>query len=122
MNRKCRTFSTPSPATLATTPAPRQARRPAMTLVEVVGGLALLATLLVGVLLAQGRYTRQAAAADRRLHAIAAADALLTSWRLDPHSLPRSGTGVVAGDSQLTWRTQTVLNPSVNELEAEVVR
>ena len=80
-----------SPAIRATSPPNRETRRPAMTLVEVVGGLALLATLLVAALLAQGRYMRQAASADRRLQAVTAADALLTSWRLDPRSLPHSG-------------------------------
>ena len=41
-----------------------------MTLIEVVGGMGLLATLLVAVLLAKGRYTHQAAIADRRVLAV----------------------------------------------------
>jgi type II secretory pathway pseudopilin PulG len=93
-----------------------------MTLVEVVGGLALLATLLVALLLAKARYTRQAAGADRRLRAVAAAEVLLTGWRQDARSLPRSGSGGVAGDEGFVWRTQTVANPDVNEMGAAVVR
>lgn len=90
-----------------------------MTLVEVIGGLALLATLLVALLLARGRYTHQAALADRRLVAVAAADQLLTSWHQDPSTLVRGGVGTIDG---LGWRTQLVNNPGVNALDAQVVR
>src|SRR4051812_8008804 len=85
----------------------RRARR-AMTLIEVVGGLALLGTLLVGVLLAKAKFTRQAATADRKLQAVSAADELLVAWRQDPLALPRDGVGTVpggGGDRQLSWRT-----------------
>src|SRR5260221_5834505 len=117
MNMKCRTFSAASPVTVA-----RRSRRRAMTLVEVVGGLALLATLLVALLLAKARYTRQSAGADRRLRAVAAAEALLTGWRQDARSLPRSGSGGVAGDEGFVWRTRTVPNTDVNDLGGAVVR
>ena len=93
-----------------------------MTLVEVVGGLALLATLLVAMLLAKGRYIRQSALADRRLAAVAAADALLTAWHQDASSLARTGAGPISGDDGLSWRTRIVANPAVKELDAQVVR
>ena len=93
-----------------------------MTLVEVIGGLTLLATLLVAVLLARGRYMRQAAAADRRLQAVAAADLLLTRLRQDPASLPRSGAGQISADDQLSWRTQIIPNPEVNDMGAQVLQ
>jgi type II secretory pathway pseudopilin PulG len=93
-----------------------------MTLVEVVGGLGLLATLLVAILLAKARYTRQAADADRRLQAVAAADALLTAWRQDPRSLPRAGSGMVAGEGRFSWRTRTIANAAISEVGATVVR
>src|SRR4051794_34521543 len=83
---------------------PRRAHR-AMTLIEVVGGLALLGTLLVAVLLAKAKFTRQAATADRKLQAVAAADELLTVWRQDSNALPRDGVGPVPGDRQFSWRT-----------------
>src|SRR3954453_12241352 len=79
-------------------------RRPAMTLVEVVGALGLLATLLVALLLARVRYTHQAALAERRLQAVAAAEALLATWHQDPRSLPRAGGGMLAGEGQRSWR------------------
>jgi hypothetical protein len=93
-----------------------------MTLVEVVGALGLLATLLVALLLARARYTHQAALAQRRLQAVAAADALLASWHQDPRSLPRAGSGAVDGEGKLSWRTQSVLDPAVNEMGAAVIR
>jgi hypothetical protein len=93
-----------------------------MTLVEVVGGLGLLATLLVALLLAKARYTHQAAAADRRLQAVAAADALLAGWHQEPRSLVRAGSGAVAGGGEFSWRTQGIINAPVGELGAAVVR
>src|SRR5688500_6139833 len=118
MNGKPKPSSKRSPATTPAPagkprPSPRPTRRRGMTLVEVVGGLALLGTLLVAVLLARGRYIRQAAIADRRLQAVAAADALLAQWHQDPRSLPRAASGDVPGDGQFTWRTRTVSNGSV---------
>jgi hypothetical protein len=93
-----------------------------MTLVEVVAALAMLGTLLVAVLLARAGYVRQAAAADRRLQAVAAADALLAAWHRDPASLPRSGSGMVAGDGQFSWRTRAVANPDAAALGADTLR
>src|SRR5688500_5727143 len=94
----------------------------AMTLVGVVGALALLGVLLVGTPLAKARSTRQAALADRRVEAVAAVDALLTAWRRDPQSLARSGGGRISGDAGLSWRTRTVPDAAVQELGAAVVR
>jgi len=73
----------------------------------------------VALLLAKGRYTHQAALADRRLAAVAAADELLTLWHQDPSTLVRGGAGIIEG---LNWRTQLVNNPAVNALDAQVVR
>jgi hypothetical protein len=93
-----------------------------MTLVEVMGGLALLATLLVATLLARTRYIHQAAVADRRLHAVRAADMLLTGWHQDTRLLPRAGAGIVPGDEQLAWRTQTLASAEATDLGAVVVQ
>jgi hypothetical protein len=93
-----------------------------MTLVEVIGGLGLLATLLVATLLARSRYVHQATVADRRLQAVAAADALLTTWHQDTRSLPRAGSGLVPGDEELAWHTQTLPNADATDLGAVVVQ
>src|SRR4051794_8506660 len=107
MSGKSKTCSAPWPASRRPM---RLRRRPAMTLVEVVAALALLGTLLAAVLVVRVRYARQSAAAERRLQAVAAADALLSAWHRDPRSLPRFGSGQVAGDAQLAWRTAVVPN------------
>lgn len=93
-----------------------------MTLVEVVAGLALLASLLVALLLATARHTRQSADAERRLRAAAAADALLTGWWQDRANFPRAAAGRVTGDPDLSWRTRVVPNATLTELRAQVVR
>jgi hypothetical protein len=95
-----------------------------MTLLEVVAGLALLASLLGALVLAKARYARQAAAADRRLEAVDAADDLLAAWHRDPKSLPHDGygSGTVPGDSRLAWRTRPVANGGVEELGGRAVR
>jgi hypothetical protein len=93
-----------------------------MTLVEVVASLALLASLLVGLLLAKARYTRQAALAERRIEAARAADRLLAAWWADPPRFPRRGAGQIDGAADLSWRTSLVANPTLGELGAQVVR
>jgi hypothetical protein len=93
-----------------------------MTLVEVIGGLALLATLLVATLLARSRYVHQSTVAERRLQAVAAAEALLTTWHQDARSLPREGSGLIPGEQQLAWRTRALANADARDLGAVVVQ
>ena len=95
-----------------------------MTLLEVVAGLALLASLLGALVMAKARYARQAAAADRRVEAVAAADELLAGWHQNPRALPRdfSGSGAFPGDRRLAWRLRPVVNAGVEELGGRVVR
>jgi hypothetical protein len=107
---KCRTFSRRWPAARA------------MTLVEVVAGLALLGSVLVGILLARGACLRQTARSNRRLEAVAAADALLTAWHQDPALLKPEGGGPLAGDGQLAWRTAIVPSAEARSLGARIVR
>src|SRR3982751_5795038 len=96
--------------------------RRGMTLVEVVASLALLASLLVGLLLAKARYTRQSALADRRLEAVRAADRLVTEGWGGPTRFPRRGAGRIDGPNDLSWQTDLVANPALGELGAQVVR
>jgi prepilin-type N-terminal cleavage/methylation domain-containing protein len=103
-------------------PAAAAMARRGMTLVEVVASLALLASLLVGLLLAKARFTRQSALADRRIEAVRAADRLLTEWWADPARLPRHGAGRIDGPADLSWQTSLVANPALGELGAQVVR
>ena len=97
-------------------------RRRGLTLIEVVAALALMATLLVAVLTIKAALTRRRAAADRRLRAVAAADALLTQWWADPATFPVGRSGPVAADPSLAWSTRVLPNPVAARLGGRVVR
>jgi hypothetical protein len=78
--------------------------RRALTLVEVIAGLVLLATLLTSVLAAFKTHARQIRAARDRLKANAAAEELLSGW-LAQGALPAVGTQKAIADSDgWTWR------------------
>ena len=90
-----------------------------MTLIEVLGGLTILATLLVAMLAARDRYTRQWFRADQRMEAAAVADELLTTWWQKPHEFPRRSAGSVEG---WRWQTRIVTDAAARGLGVEVVR
>ena len=93
-----------------------------MTLIEVVGGLALLAAVLGGELAIKARCTRQARITDERRRAIEAADVLLSLWWQQTDTFPRAGAGSVSGSPEFEWRTRTVPNVAAQRLGAQVVR
>ena len=88
---------------------------------EVMAGLALLATVLVALLQIEARSRRQTAHAERHAQAVKVADALLTEWWQLPQGLPRAGGGVVQSDPSLTWRTTTIDDATVNELSGQMI-
>lgn len=93
-----------------------------MTLIEVVAGLALLAAVLILVFAAKSHVARQQVRADRRLRAVAAADALLAAWWQDPATFPRAASGGVPGQPGLAWQTRIVPNPAAEALGGQAVR
>jgi hypothetical protein len=93
-----------------------------MTLIEVVAGLALMATLLVALLQAKVGHARQANIADRKMAAVGAADRLLTYWWSHPEGFPAESAGKVPGDPRFAWRTGLVPNESAEEMQLDVVR
>ena len=98
-------------------------RRNAVTLVEVVVALVLLATLVAGMVVAYSAHHRQALVAVRRNHAIQAADQLLDKWYSgSQENVPRNSFGAVAPDSPMAWRTQVVHQNLIETLPVEVVR
>ena len=97
----------------------------AFTLLEVLAGLALLATLVVALLTARGKVTRQYAGAERRLAAVRVADELLAEWWKEPKRFPRTDTGRAKGqrgERGFAWRTRVVPSEAMEGLELEVVR
>jgi hypothetical protein len=93
-----------------------------MTLIEVIGGLAILATLLVALLVARDRFMRQWVHANQRMEATIAADALLAQWWDRPEEFPRQAAGDVPGRPNLVWRTSIAPNPRVRQLGGQVIR
>ena len=96
MRKRCSTFNRDS----------RSRRRRGFTLIEVVAAIALLGTLLVTVMTARQQFVRQSVDAQRKAEAIAAADALLTAWKVDWSGLPRASSGTL--DGGLAWHTEVV--------------
>jgi type II secretory pathway pseudopilin PulG len=92
-----------------------------MTLVEVVLGLVLLATLLVAVLLTRARFVRQTASAQRRAAAVVAADELLSEWWGDRKKFPVDAEGAVKDRPELAWRTRLVADETAQSLGGRVV-
>lgn len=85
-----------------------------MTLVETLLGMALLATLLVGVLYADGEVRVQSRLARRSSEACDVADAILRD-RLNAGVLGECDSGVVAEHPEWRWTvtpSETVLEPS----------
>ena len=96
--------------------------RRGLTLIEVVAGLALMATILVALLLLKTQFTHQLAASNERLRAVAAADSLLQDWWAAPATFPINKSGTIEIDRSLKWETHLVPNEAVSQLRARVVK
>ena len=95
--------------------------RNGLTLVEVVAGLALLATLLVTILLAFGAHAGQIRQAERRLEAIAVADELLREWSA-AGGIPEVGSHErLAEYDDLSWQiVSSPIPPAVGNIFSQV--
>jgi len=100
----------------------RCSRAAGLTLIEVVAAIAILGTILVGIVLAKSRNTRQLAEARRTAEVVRHADALLADWWADEAGVPPDAAGVIDADPTLAWRTRLVANPPIEQLGARVVR
>lgn len=97
--------------------------RSGLTLVEVVAGLLLMSTLLVGILTTCGRHTRQIKRARQQMAAAALADRLLTEWARDPEQRFTENGCDPSDESGLSWRWRTVESGNVPEtMGIEIVR
>ena len=93
-----------------------------MTLVELLAGLALMGSVLTGLLVARQRCLIQWRQANLRIDTCLAADQLLASCWQQPQSLPRAGSGTTGAQRQYTWTTQRVPNAEVELLGGRVIR
>ena len=92
------------------------------TLVEVVVGLSLMASVLVGSLLAFSAHRRQLRMADARIAAAATADQLLEQFTTRPEGLPRFGRGPIAGHPTWIWQSVVVGATSPMQVPMNVIR
>lgn len=93
-----------------------------MTLIEVLAGLVVLSTLLVGVVIASARLRGATARVGLRTEAVAAADALIAGWWADREKLPRSAEGDLPGRPGWRWLTRRkAVSPAIEGMDAEVV-
>lgn len=91
------------------------------TMVELVVGLVLLATLLVSMLMVISRQRKASRMAVARQQAVQAADQLLAGWFDAQAGIPLVGQGPVAGTNML-WQTRVARNVSLFEQAVPVVR
>jgi len=93
-----------------------------LTLIEVVAAIAILGGILVGIVLAHSRHTRQLTLAERQQAAVRAADELITRWRGSERGVPVGREGVVPFDEALRWRTRLVESEPIARVGGRVVR
>ena len=80
----------------------------AFTLLEVIVGLTLMASVLTSSLLAYSAHRKQQRFAEAKLQAVAISDALLDQLSGSPQGIPSSGRGWIAGKSNWFWTTRVV--------------
>ena len=92
----------------------RRRSRPGWTLVEVVAGLVLAATLLVAMITAFRIHRRQMVRAVRDRAALLQAESLLASWH--GSEIPRQASGwLVSGSQRWFWRTRPIQRYAIGE-------
>jgi hypothetical protein len=94
----------------------------ALTLIEVVAGLALLVAIMAALLLAKAHWQRRLVDAGRRLAAVSAADALLSEWWQNPKAFPVHSGGAVPEHANMRWQTTLIQNKAVEQLGTRAVR
>ncbi len=92
----------------------------AFTLVEVIVGLVLMASLVTSSLVALAGHRRSIWQSQQRLRAIAVAESLLTTWYETRGHVPVRDQAWVTGG--LMWRTFPVANRPVCGLAMQIVR
>lgn len=96
--------------------------RNAFTLLEVVVGLALMASVLVASLLSFSAHRKQIRAADARIAAVTVADDLLQQFSVRPEGLPRFGRGPIPGYPNWIWQSVVVGNAAPVQVPMHVIR
>jgi type II secretory pathway pseudopilin PulG len=94
----------------------------AFTLLEVVVGLTLMASVLVGSLLSFSAHHQQRIIADAKLAAVTVADQLLNEMSGTREGIPAVGRGMIAGRPNWFWRTHVVAAAAPAQIPMQVIR
>lgn len=92
------------------------------TLLEVVVGLTLMASVLVGSLLSFSAHHQQRAIADAKIAAVAVADQLLDEMSGSREGIPAVGRGIIAGRPNWFWRTNVIGMATPTFIPVRVIR
>ena len=84
-----------------------QRARYGLTLIEVIASTALLATTLIGVLVAFSNIEQQNRLAEKRIEAVELADEMLYRWSVNNLPIPADQTGKIPGETWY-WKTSVV--------------
>ncbi|MCR9293817.1 MAG: type II secretion system GspH family protein [bacterium] len=102
---------------------PRQRRKRAgFTLLELIAGSVLMATLLVSLVLAISKQRSVLRLAEDRQTATLLADELLAQWVDAPQGIPLGGSGRLPSMNQCFWRTSVIAQQTLFGKAAAVVR
>lgn len=94
----------------------------AFTLLEVVVGLTLMASVLVGSLLSFSAHHQQQRIADAKIAAVAVADQLLDEFSGTREGIPAVGRGMIAGRPNWFWRTNVIGTAAPAQIAMRVIR
>ena len=94
----------------------------AFTLIEVIVGLTLMATVLVGSLLAFSAHRKQLRVAEQKLKAVSIADDLLYRFSGQREGVPKAARGPVPGHPNWLWQTEIVGVAGPLQVPVQVVR
>ena len=94
----------------------------AFTLLEVVVGLTLMASVLVGSLLSFSAHHQQRRLADAKIAAVAVADQLLNEMLGTREGIPAVGRGLIAGRPNWFWRTNVIGAAAPAQIPIQVIR
>lgn len=94
----------------------------AFTLLEVVVGLTLMASVLVGSLLSFSAHHQQRRIADAKIAAVTVADQLLDELSGTREGVPAVGRGMIAGRPNWFWRTNVIGMAAPAEIPMRVIR
>ncbi|NND99091.1 MAG: type II secretion system protein [Pirellulaceae bacterium] len=108
--------------------ARKRKRRQAFTILEVVVGTTLLASLVVSVLIAISSHQKKVRVAQQRIVATRLADELLSRWMQSTDGVPLSARGTLLPDQTrmvsqaITWQTNVIDRRELCGIPVHVVR